>query len=153
VAHALELLKLDKEKRQRKEHAAAKVKALSRREWLKAAQTTVNAYVRKRDEGQPCISCQRHHKGQYHAGHYLTTGARPELRFELDNINLQCSPCNLHLSGNLILYRVNLIKKIGIERVEWLEGPHDPQKWTIDELKETIATYKRKLKELTPREA
>ena len=147
VAHAIELLHLDKEKKARKEYRAAKVEARSRRDWLKLAQIAFNAYIRQRDEKDPCISCQRHHKGQYQAGHYLTTGARPELRFEEDNCHKQCQPCNLHLSGNLILYRVALVKKIGLERVEWIEGPHEPAKWTIEQLKEIIATYKAKLKE------
>jgi len=50
------------------------------------------------------------------------------------------------MSGNITLYRINLIKKIGIERVEWLEGPHPPAKWTIEELQGIISTYKQKLK-------
>jgi len=41
-----------------------------------------------------------------------------------------------------------LIEKIGLERVEWLEGPHEPKKYTIDELKGIRDLYRRKLKEL-----
>lgn len=148
VPCAIKLTALDKEKKARREYKEAKVKARSRGDWLKLAQITFNAYIRQRDDLEPCISCQRHHKGQYQAGHYLTTGARPELRFEEDNCHKQCSACNNHLSGNLILYRVALVKKIGLERVEWLEGPHEPAKYTIEQLKEIIATYKAKLKGL-----
>lgn len=46
------------------------------------------------------------------------------------------------------MYRVNLINRIGLERVESLEGPHDPAKYTIDDLKAIKATYKAKLREL-----
>ena len=49
------------------------------------------------------------------------------------------------------MYRVNLIKKIGLEWVEWLEGPHDPIKYTIDDLKNIKLTYRAKLKELQAR--
>ena len=36
----------------------------------------------ERDFDKPCVSCGNYHQGQWHAGHYLTVGARPELRFE-----------------------------------------------------------------------
>lgn len=119
-----------------------------RSKWLKEAQTQFNKYIRLRDRQDPCISCGRHHEGQYHAGHYKTVGANPELRFEERNCHKQCAPCNNHLSGNIANYRPNLITKIGMEGVEWIEGPHEPLKLSIDEIKELIATYKDKIKEL-----
>jgi len=109
--------------------------------YLKRVQTEFNKYIRSRDKGQPCISCQRYHDGQHHAGHYRSVGAHPELRFVEDNCNLQCSACNNHLSGNLSPYRVNLIAKIGLARVEWLEGPHDPMKYTIEDLQSLLKKY------------
>lgn len=134
--------RLDKEKKAaRKEHRAAKERIKSRGQWLKEAQTAFNKYIRLRDAAEPCISCGRHHAGQYHAGHYRSVGSAPELRFEELNNNKQCAPCNNHLSGNLIPYRVNLIGKIGLDKVEWLEGPHDPKKYTIDDIKEIKAKY------------
>jgi len=116
--------------------------------WIKKAQTAFNAFIRAEDEKEPCISCQRFHDGQYHAGHYRTVGGHGELRFEEDNCHKQCSVCNNHLSGNIADYRINLVKKIGLSRVEWLEGPHDPKKYSIEDLKDIEATYKNKLKEL-----
>tara|TARA_R110002012_G_scaffold116172_1_gene263591 strand:+ start:63 stop:623 length:561 start_codon:yes stop_codon:yes gene_type:complete len=132
----------------RKEHAKAKERVKTRAEWLRDAQKWFNKYVRLRDRYEPCISCQRYHTGQYHAGHYLSVGANPELRFNELNNNKQCSACNNHLSGNIVNYRPNLINKIGIESVEWLEGPHKPAKYTIEQLKEIIAKYKAKCKEI-----
>ena len=123
-------------------------KLKTRAQWLKEAQAAFNAWVRARDAELPCVSCGRHHDGQWHAGHYLSTGARPELRFEPLNVWKQCAPCNTHLSGNLVLYRAELIRRIGLEKVEWLEGPHEPCKWTVDELKEIKARYARMAKEL-----
>lgn len=115
---------------------------------LRAAQAAFNAFIRERDKDLPCISCQRHHKGQYHAGHYLSRGAHPELAFSELNNNKQCSKCNNYLSGNLLNYRVNLIKKIGLDKVEWLEGPHDNVKMSALELWELQKRYKKKLKDL-----
>jgi len=97
--------------------------------WADKAQKAVNAYIRARDEGQPCISCGRHHQGKWNAGHYRSRGAIPALRFHHDNIHLQCEPCNSSKAGNVIEYRIRLIEKIGIERVEWLEGPHESPRW------------------------
>lgn len=120
----------------------------TRSDWVKETQAAFNAFIRQRDIDQPCISCQRHHSGQYHAGHYKTTAAAPELRFNELNCHKQCAPCNDHLSGNLINYRINLINKIGLDRVEWLEGPHEPKKYSIDDLKGLKADYIERRKKL-----
>jgi hypothetical protein len=130
----------------RQEYREAKVKAKSRGQWLKECQSVFNTWIRKRDDKLPCISCGRYHTGQYHAGHYRTTKAAPELRFHPENCWKQCSSCNTHLSGNITEYRINLVKKIGADRVEWLEGPHEPKKYTIEEIKGIMKEYKEKLK-------
>ena len=115
----------------------------------KEAQPEFNKYIRLRDKGQPCISCQRHHSGQNHAGHFLSIGSSPELRYAESNVHLQCSVCNNHLSGNQLLYRVNLINKIGIKAVELLEGPQEPQRYRRDDIIAIKAKYKALAKELT----
>jgi hypothetical protein len=123
----------------------------SRADWAREAQTAFNAYIRARDEGLPCISCGRHHQGQWHAGHYLSTGARPELRYTESNVHRQCAPCNTHLSGNAVLYRIGLIERIGLQVVEWLEGPHEMPKWTAEDYRAIRDRYRAKLKELKGR--
>lgn len=120
----------------------------SRAEHAREAQVAFNSYIRYRDINEPCISCGRNHNGQYHAGHYRSVGSHPELRFEELNVHKQCSVCNNHKSGNVIEYRINLAKKIGAKNLEWLEGHHEPKKYTVEELKQIKAEYKRKLKEL-----
>ena len=135
-------------KQSRIETKKRKDKVKTRSEWLREAQTAFNAFIRERDKDLPCISCQRYHEGQFHAGHYRTVGANPELRFNEDNCHKQCAPCNNHLSGNITNYRINLVKKIGVDGVEILEGPHEIQKLTIEQIKEIKALYKNKLKEL-----
>ena len=140
------------EKKEAKEHKAKlrrmKENAKTLGQLAKEAQTEFNRYIRERDRDQPCISCGRHHEGQYHAGHYRSVGACPELRFEELNVHKQCAPCNNHKSGNVIEYRIRLVARIGIENVEWLEGPHDPKKYTREELRELKAEYRRKANEL-----
>lgn len=130
------------EKMDRADAKRRKEAVKSRSKWLAEAQTAFNSFIRARDAGQPCISCGRHHQGQYHAGHYLSVGARPELRFEEANVHKQCAPCNNHLSGNAVLFRRGLLEKLGLEIVEWLEGPHEPKKYTIAELIEIKSVYR-----------
>ena len=113
----------------------------------KLAQDACNAYVRERDIWENCISCGSYN-GKMNAGHYLSAGAHPELRFEEDNIHKQCERCNSSLSGNIVRYRPALIEKIGTERVKWLEGPHEMVKRSIEDLVEIQKHYKAKLKEL-----
>jgi hypothetical protein len=132
----------------RREIQVRKEKLKSRADHLREAQAVFNEWVRLRDADQPCISCGRHHEGQYHAGHYRSVGANPELRFEPLNVWKQCAPCNTHLSGNLVNYRISLLQGIGAEKVEWLEGPHEPRKYTVEEIKTIKAEYRAKTREM-----
>lgn len=126
----------------RKELRAAKVKIKTRAQHTKEAQAAFNAWIRERDIGLPCVSCGRHHNGQWHAGHYRTVGANPELRFEPLNVWRQCAPCNNHKSGDIVNYRLELVRRIGVDKVDWLEGPHEPQRYTIEQLQAIKAKYR-----------
>ena len=46
-------------------------------------------------------------------------------------------------------YRIGLIQRIGLERVEALESSNAPHKWQREELIEVAQKYRQKLKELT----
>lgn len=138
----------DAEKKARKDVREGRERLKTRSDWLREAQQAFNRYIRARDAGKPCISCRRHHNGQYHAGHYRTVGSCPELRFEELQVYKQCAPCNSHLSGNIIEYRKNLVELLGEAMVQWIEGPHKPKKYTIDQLKELKRTYNQKAREL-----
>ena len=123
---------------------------------LKAdVQKEFNAFVRFRDFDKPCISCGRYENeiqhsdrgGKWDCGHYLSVGSTPELRFNEFNAHKQCKSCNRNKSGNAGKYRVGLVKKIGADLVDWLEGPHELNKYTIDELQWLLAFYKDRAKE------
>jgi hypothetical protein len=138
---------------ERREIKVRKEKIKSRAQHMKDAQTAFNAWIRERDIGLPCVSCGRHHNGQWHAGHYRTVGGNPELRFEPLNAWRQCAPCNNHKSGDIVNYRIELVRRIGAEAVEWLEGPHEAKKYTVEELKAMTADYRAKTRELKGRAA
>ena len=136
----------NQEKRARKEKLNFRKSDKSFR--LAQAQIWFNKYIRLRDEKDPCISCQRHHKGQYHAGHYRSVGAARQLRFNEDNCHKQCSACNNYKSGNIAEYRINLIKKIGLNRVEELENSNKVKKYELEEIRLIEALYKQKCKDI-----
>jgi len=145
---AIKEAKAKTEKKERQQLAVRKKALKTLGEHKKELQTLFNKFIRLRDAELPCISCQRHHAGQYHAGHYLTVGARPNLRYNELNVSKQCAPCNNHLSGNLINYRINLINKIGLEAVEALESDHEPKHYKVSDILEMKSEYKAKIKQL-----
>jgi len=141
--------------RDRREIQVRKEKLKSRADHLREAQAAVNEYVRLRDAHLPCISCDSMPNdndlmtgSRWDAGHYRSVGACPELRFEPLNIHRQCVKCNRNLSGNAVEYRIRLLQRIGAETVAWLEGPHEPRKYTVEEIKTIKAEYRAKTREL-----
>ena len=121
---------------------------------IREAQVSFNAWIRARDAKEPCISCgapppdlSELHAGR-DAGHYRSTGSASHLRFHPDNCNAQCVKCNQWGAGRAVEYRLGLIKRIGLSRVEALENDNTPHKWTADELRSIRTEYRQKAKQL-----
>lgn len=147
---ARELRKREREQsadlRQRRE--ALKTRA----EWEREAQAAFNRYIRMRDMYQECIS----HPGKLisnsnyitgsavDASHYRSRGAASHLRFNVFNVHSACTRCNRQLSGNAVEYRIRLIERIGLERVERLEADNEPRKFDIDYLKRVKSIFTRR---------
>ena len=120
-------------------------------DWLKEAQSIFNKYIRLRDEGLNCISCNKPiRKGNVDAGHMWSAGGHSNLRFNEFNVNAQCSrPCNKDKSGDINNYRLGFIKRYGADKLADLDSiAHIERKFTKDELKLLITEYKQKTKEL-----
>lgn len=132
------------------ERKQAKDRVKTRSEWLKEAQAAVNAYVRQRDSGRGCVSCDKPDDGshQRHASHYRSVKACSALRFNPRNIHSSCAQCNTHLSGNLIEYRRRLVERFGQDEVEWLESQNGIVRYTIEQLKQIRDEYRKKRREL-----
>lgn len=129
------------EKARRRAHRAAKDGLRTARDVMPKAQAAVNAFVRARDYGKPCISCNRliaptsSVRGQsVDAGHYRSRGAASHLRFNLWNLHGQCVQCNRDYSGNVVDYRICLIRRIGEDRVITLENDNAPRKFDVEYL-------------------
>ena len=138
--------KQNKEWQQRKKALKNDLMTLS--DYLKIAQQVFNKYIRERDKNELCISCQKTPLKK-NAGHFYNANNHYSVRFDERNVHLQCEHCNTYLSGNLIFYRENLIKKIGIKEFEDLSLiANETRKFTIQEIKELIDEYKNKLKNI-----
>lgn len=143
---AREQRKRDREARAKWRERKAEVKPL--KHWEGLTQRVVNDYIRERDRDLPCISCGTWTTVQWEAGHFRSRGKASHLRYHQDNIHAQCHHCNVHLSGNQQQYRINLIAKIGAERVEALENNNTPHRYTREELDAIRKRYRALLREL-----
>lgn len=117
------------------------------------AQKEFNAFIRLRDQlaGHPCISSGRPLDwtgNGVDAGHYRSTGAASHLRFDEDNCHAQSKHDNQYLSGNAVDYRLNLIKRIGLARVERLEASNEVIRWDRDTLRQIKTIYRAKFRAL-----
>ncbi|MFA6057273.1 MAG: recombination protein NinG [Taibaiella sp.] len=122
---------------------------------IKKATEVFNEYIRLRDQDAAqrvffCISCGLPKPlEQLQAGHYMSAGHHAAVRFDEDNVHGQCIRCNMHLSGNQANYRNALIRKLGLEKVEFIEmRAKMVSKWDRYSLIEIIETYSEKVKEL-----
>lgn len=155
--------RLDREKT-----ASRKAAVVTYGELQKKAQAAINRARRLEElqKGSGCISCGRSQAevqaedgwkpgGAWDAGHYISVGSHPNLRYEPTNIWLQCKSCNAG-SGKYAkkretvqqAYRANLIARIGIAAVEALEADQTERKYTRDELIQIAQTYRAKAREI-----
>jgi hypothetical protein len=116
-------------------------------DWLKEAQVVFNKYIRERDKNKPCISCGSKLGDKFDAGHFWSSGGHKAVTFNEDNVHGQCVACNQWKHGNLLEYQIGIEKRIGAQRLlELHEKAHVTRKYTPDELKYLIHTYKEKIK-------
>lgn len=134
---------------QREDLRQRREKLKGKSEWNREAQAAVNKFIFWRDYGDPCIACGKPlnygvRGGAVDASHYRSRGAAPWLRFNVFNNNAGCVHCNRDLSGNLIPYRINLIEKFGLHRVERIEHDNTVRKFDIEYLKRVKSIFTRR---------
>jgi len=148
IERSYSLNKVKREREEKQDTKERKTSLLTHKDYIKMLQTVFNTYIRIRDKDLPCVSCGRNNVEEFHAGHYIATTYQYH-RFNESNVWKQCSQCNTHLRGNLIPYRLELIKRIGLEQVEHIENTrHIPLLMSIPEIMDKIKEYKSKTKEL-----
>lgn len=137
-----------KEKEWKKRKAKKKEELMTVQDYVKIAQQVFNKYIRLRDKDRGCISCGKPLVGKFDAGHMYSAGGHWSIRFNEYNVNGQCVECNQHKHGNVLEYRQGLIKRYGWDiEVKLHTEATKTRKYSIEELKEIIATYKQKIKE------
>ncbi|HBC0359023.1 TPA: recombination protein NinG [Citrobacter farmeri] len=149
------------EKAWRKRRKAKRESLKSKSQWDKEAQSAFNRYIRIRDEGKSCVSCGNPLIGKSNyltgsaidASHYRSRGAASHLKFNVFNVHSACTRCNRQLSGNAVEYRIRLIARIGLERVERLESDNEPRRFDIPYLKRIKSIFTRKARSLEKRRA
>lgn len=164
VTCAVKVADNSKAKRERLYRAETKKKLADmakKPELVAKAQEAFNAYIRARDYGKPCICCDKPIPwgttkttgGVCDAGHYMSRGAHTQHKFNEDNVHAQRKHCNSPkgLGGNYANYRIGLIKRIGLERVEALECDHTLPHYSKDDLREIATKYKAMTKEISKR--
>lgn len=137
--------------RQRVERAMTKKRKDEQKtwaDWHAEAQKAVNAFIRLRDAGLPCISCGTPWAPDFQAGHYRSRGAAKNLALDPRNIHGQCVQCNLHKHSNALEYRINLAVRCGVALVEALESDNAPRHHSIDDLKAIRVEFARMAREL-----
>lgn len=156
IVHGKTVTKQQKAKQQRQERAQDKIKREAMKTYpqlIRECQKAFNAVVRYRDmmAGYPCISSGRPldwNGNAVDAGHYRSTGSAPHLRFNFDNCHAQSKHDNLWKSGNAVDYRINLIARIGLARVEALESDNTPANWSHDDLRQMMGEFRSMLREM-----
>ncbi len=118
---------------------------------VKKAQAAFNAYIRARDKGKTCISCDTplgSEPNTFDAGHYRSVGSAPHMRFVEDNVHGQCKHCNNWLGGNHVEYRKRLLERIGERQLELLEADSTLRKYTKEGLEEIARHYRAEARRL-----
>ncbi len=147
---AIDYMKSKKANDWQKEKKVLKEKLMTKSDYLNICQKVFNTYIRTRDKGKPCVSCDKFLKeNDVNASHYFSVGSSPNLRFNENNCHSSCIKCNKELHGNIAEYTIRLPKRIGIENFnKLLEDRNKPSKLSIEDVKELILIYKQKTKEL-----
>lgn len=141
-------------KQERKRDRERKQALKRHADWLREVQTAMNAWVRYRDRELPCICCGKWAAddalsgGGWDAGHYLSRGSHPHLRFDVRNVFRQRKGCNRPGGTTAASFRLGVIARIGLAAVEALEADHTPRKYSIAELQAIKAHYVAALKKL-----
>lgn len=141
-------------KRIKREQREGRERLKTRRDHEREAQRAFNAWIRWRDRDLPCICCggepSVRSRGRNHvwdAGHYRTTAAAPQLRFNEDNVHKQAVGCNRSKSGNAVEFRRRLVEKIGVARVEALENDHSEARYRAEDLIAIRKKYQERLRD------
>jgi hypothetical protein len=139
----------------RKQLHEVRERAKRKADYIADAQKAFNAWVRERDADKPCICCGKYFDakdlatgGQWDAGHYLSRGHAPHLRFDERNVHRQLKGHNRPGGTTRASFRRGMEERIGIEALLALEADVTPRHFSIQDLIAIRDEYRARLKEL-----
>lgn len=137
--------KWQKEKKELKERIKTKS------DYEKDLQKEINTIVRLIDKDTFCHSTKKPLNAKFDAGHVMSCGSNPTIRFNLFNIYAQSVYANQYLSGDQINF-LNVLSEVhGLEHKEYvlsLKSRYKLIKLSIKDLKEKIQIARQIVKEL-----
>lgn len=98
--------------------AKSELKKLKEKLWILCREITRKRY------GNICYTCGRGNLSgsDWQTGHFIAKSiCSGELAYDLDNLKIQCSACNIWKSGNWLAFEEHLIQDHGKEWVEALK--------------------------------
>ena len=116
--------------------------------YVKKLDEVFSIYIRKKysdDFGMTsCYTCdKRGHYKDFQNGHYISRSYMAG-RWEEQNCRVQCVGCNLFKNGNYTEYAARLVRDLGPDELDRLNSLKKIiRQWTIPELEERIAYYKK----------
>lgn len=115
--------------------------------------TVCHDYIKLRDKGKPCVSCNRPWDSSFQAGHLYKAELYSMLKYDERNIAGQCQNCNLYKDGNESSYHLNILSRISQEDYDEIkriasEEKRTNFKWDRQELNRIRDYYKEKSKEI-----
>lgn len=164
-AYALSVAEKSAAKREKEAAKAERESVKARKEKAKRpktlkseAQQAFNAFIRYRDltAGHNCICCGKPFEpqkpgGSIDAGHYLSRGSAPHLKFDERNCFAQRKNCNRPGGTTAAAFRLGVEARIGREALEALEADQEQKQYRDDDYRRIRDTYRQKLKELKGR--
>ena len=101
----------------------------------KEADRLFSIYIRKRDG--KCVTCGGRPD---HAGHYISRSWL-NLRYDEQNVHAQCIRCNIFMKGNMDEYTLFLVRKYGIEILDFLKQRKRVVQFKRKNYEEIITTH------------
>lgn len=116
---------------------------------VKEADRVFSIYIRKSNSINGvvrCVTCGSQDKWQnMDNGHYLSRRYM-QIRWDEMNVGCQCHHCNRDMGGNLVRYRMYLIKKYGYDPTDVLKSKVKTRgKVQLSDIEHIITKYKKKI--------
>jgi len=80
-------------------------------------QIKINKIAKLIDAKKPCLTCNSY---QIQAGHRISVGSNPTLRYNLHNIHVECEACNNNHNNKK--YDIGIIKRYGYNYLEYIDS-------------------------------